>query len=337
MSKTTRETIRSRRWQLILLIALLAILAAVGALLPWWLEGAQEEPRSAIGADFGLLTRKEYEGHTYVERSGLTSILLIGVDRPSGGAAQRGYRSGGQADFLLLAVVDPEDSRVSLLQIDRDTIADVVTLGVLGNEVGTRRMQICLSHSFGATQEENCYYTARAVSNLLEGESVGLYYALSMDGIPVMNDLLGGVTVTFPEDWTDVDPAFLQGATVTLSGEQVLRVCRLRMTVGDGTNASRMIRQRLYLNAAQEALLRRLKEDSGFADALTNALGDSLTTNIPKGQLVNEALKASSYEILPIATLPGEHTIGSDGFVEFHADEDALVRWVLDAFYRQEA
>ena len=80
-----------------------------------------------------------------------------------------------------------------------------------------------------------------------------------------------------------------------------------------------------------------MKEDSGFADALTNALGDSLTTNIPKGQLVNEALKASSYEILPIATLPGEHTIGSDGFVEFHADEDALVRWVLDAFYRQEA
>ena len=32
-------------------------------------------------------------------------------------------------------------------------------------------------------------------------------------------------------------------------------------------------------------------------------------------------------------TLPGGHTTGPDGFVEFHADGDALMALVLDVFY----
>ena len=79
-----------------------------------------------------------------------------------------------QADFLLLIVIDAPDKKVSMLQIDRDTITDVETLGVLGNVIGTRKLQIALSHSYGKTPQDNCAYTVKTVSNLLQGEPLAL-------------------------------------------------------------------------------------------------------------------------------------------------------------------
>ena len=49
--------------------------------------------------------------------------------------------------------------------------------------------------------------------------------------------------------------------------------------------------------------------------------------------MINEVTQALTYDILPVETLTGEYTIGSDGFVEFHADEDAVAAWVLQTLY----
>lgn len=45
----------------------------------------------------------EVEGVTYEQKMNLTTVLLIGTDRRSDEVSE-GYRDGGQADFLLLAV-----------------------------------------------------------------------------------------------------------------------------------------------------------------------------------------------------------------------------------------
>jgi len=48
---------------------------------------------------------------------------------------------------------------------------------------------------------------------------------------------------------------------------------------------------------------------------------------------MNEANQAYSFDVLPVATLAGEHVIGSDGFMEFHVADGAAADWVMQAYY----
>ena len=320
--------------KLIFLILAVAVIVAAILIIPNLLEQEEVIVPQKVSEDFGSLTKKEYNGKTYVERMGITPILLIGVDRGEGDGEQWGYQRGGQADFLLLVVIDSSEKKVSMLQIDRDTITDVETLGVLGNVIGTRKLQIALSHSYGKTQEDNCAYTIKTVSNLLQGQPLELYFSMNMAAIGRLNDLLGGVTVTMQEDHTKINPAFTKGATITLMGNDAFDYVHSRMYVDDGTNTSRMKRQLNYMNAARDKLLKKLTGEKGFENTLFDTLGDDLYTNISRGRLINEAAKASQYKVEPITQMQGEHMVGRDGYMEFHADEEFLINWVLSVFYR---
>lgn len=75
---------------------------------------------------------------------------------------------------------------------------------------------------------------------------------MNMDGISELNDLAGGVTVTLEDDFSSIDPAMAKGTTLTLHGDQAETFVRSRMTVGDGTNASRMERQEAFRGRDQE-------------------------------------------------------------------------------------
>lgn len=320
--------------KLIWLVLALALTVAAILILPGLLEKEEEIVHQQASTDFGSLVKKEYNGKTYVARTGLTPILLIGVDRGENAVEQWGYQQGGQADFLLLIVIDSSEKKVRMLQIDRDTITDVETLGVLGNVIGTRKLQIALSHSYGKTPQDNCNYTIQTVSNLLQGEPLDLYFSLNMASIAKFNNLLGGVTVTMQEDHTLINPAFTKGATLHLMGQDAYDYVHSRQYVDDGSNVSRMARQRNYMLAAKDTLLSRLKE-SGFVDTLFDTLGSDLVTNVSRGRLINEAAKASQYEVEEITQMIGERRIGVDGYMEFYADEQFLIDWVLSVFYRE--
>ena len=320
--------------KLIWLVLALALTVAAILILPGLLEKEEEIVHQQASTDFGSLVKKEYNGKTYVARTGLTPILLIGVDRGENAVEQWGYQQGGQADFLLLIVIDSSEKKVRMLQIDRDTITDVETLGVLGNVIGTRKLQIALSHSYGKTPQDNCNYTIQTVSNLLQGEPLDLYFSLNMASVAKFNDLLGGVTVTMQEDHTLINPAFTKGATLHLMGQDAYDYVHSRMYVDDGSNVSRMARQRNYMLAAKDTLLSRLKE-SGFVDTLFDTLGSDLVTNVSRGRMINEAAKASQYEVEEITQMVGERRIGVDGYMEFYADEQFLIDWVLSVFYRE--
>ena len=61
-----------------------------------------------------------------------------------------------------------------------------------------------------------------------------------------------------------LDPAMARAAPVRLTGQQAEYFVRSRMQVGDGSNASRMIRQRQFLSAAATLLARKLKESAAL-------------------------------------------------------------------------
>ena len=203
-------------------------------------------------------------------------------------------------------------------------MTDIRVYGPFGDYTGVRETQICLSHAYGATAEENCENTVWAVGRLLGNIPIDGYMALDMSGITALNDALGGVTVTLEEDFSSLDPQMVKGATITLRGKQAETFVRGRTGVGDGTNASRMQRQRTFIRSAEELLVQRMNEDMGYAGTLYDALAGHMTTNIERGWLINRAYECRDYRRPETKTLAGGHCIGADGFMEFHADKDAL-------------
>ena len=288
----------------------------------------QRDAVESIGSLEGRFTSEaltmQYGGRTWTYRGReLTNLLLIGVDWEESENTVSG-RYAGQADFLFLITIDRENKIVSTLQLDRDTMADIRVYGPFGDYTGIQKTQICLSHAYGATAEENCENTVWAVGRLLGNIPIDGYMALDMSGITALNDALGGVTVTLEEDFSALDPEMTKGATLTLRGMQAEIFVRSRMDVGDGTNASRMQRQHTFIQSAEELLVQRMNEDMGYAGTLYDALAGHMTTNIERGWLINKAYECRDYRRPETKMLAGGHCIGTDGFMEFHADEDAL-------------
>ena len=293
------------------------------------------ETRGEMSDGFGQLQTVEWKGGTWREKPAVTTILVAGIDKTddSRETVSNEYRNGGQADFLLLVAIDHTDKKIHQLQIDRDTMADVTTLGIFGNETGTKSMQICLAHAYGKTPKDNARNTIRAVQNLLEGIQVDGYYIVDYSSVPVLNDTLGGVTVKIPTDMTAVNPAWTAGKQVTLRGAEAETFVRTRKALGDEDNINRMARQNEFMQKAIAQMNRKIKNDLGFGESLLARLQSIATTNFSQKRLTEELSKAYAYEVLPVDHPEGEYGIGEDGFMEFHMREGAATEWVLEHLY----
>lgn len=338
----------------VILVALgaIALICAV-YLICLRLERPADEPRGDLNARFDADVRnRTVNGVRYDYNERLYTILFIGVDWDEQKqremidlyypgrvpteeeiAAARRLLNGGQADFLMLAVIDPDEKTVARIPIDRDTMTEIGTTTLFGADAGTMTAQICLSHAYGDGGAGSCENTVRAVEGLLDGVSVNAYIAMDMGSIPLLNDALGGVTVTVDEDMTAVDPAFVKGTEVTLRGKQAEAFVRARMTVGQGTNAERMARQNVYLSAVIDRVRAAAAEDAEFAGRLFDALGASVKTNMGRARAVSETVRVSKYAVTPARSIPGEHR-PEDGFMTFYPDRAAVAALVLDVFFK---
>ena len=306
---------------------------AVALMLLWMPFIASAAQRGDLSARFADEPSLTWQGENYRLRKRLTTILLLGIDQNGFSASVGSYRNGGQADFQLLLVVDDNFKTVTPLQLDRDTMTDITVLSVLGKPTGTRHAQLALAHGFGDGRDLSCQLAASAVEDFLAGTPVNEYYAMNMDGIAPLNDAIGGVEVTLEDDFSVYDEAMTPGVTLRLKGMQAEYFVRQRYYVGDQTNASRLSRQTVYLHGAKEALSQRLHASAGFAGTLFDTLAPYTVTSMTRGYLINLANKLNGYQVLPIETPAGEHTIGSNGFMEFHADKDALLEQIIRIFY----
>ena len=274
----------------------------------------------------------EHNDVQYQLRKGITSILVLGVDHPEGTVAT-GFRNGGQADFLMLMIIDDLNKRIVPLQIDRDTMAEITVLGVLGNVTGTQNAQICLSHGFGDGGKQSSQFTADAVSKLLLGTKIDFFVSMYLDGISVLNDAVGGVTVTLEDDFSSLDPTMTPGTTLTLMGKQAEYYVRNRMNIGIGTNEARQERQRVYMEALAEKIDEKMQAGTEAINTIYDTIEPYLETNMNRGRIINEIWNSRDYQRADLIRLKGEYQLGPDGFMEFHADPVALEQMVLELFY----
>lgn len=104
-----------------------------------WLEKRSRKPETRTELPQETAETMEVDGVTYRRRTDLTTILVMGINHDSEVEAEGSYQ-GGQADFQRLIVIDSKNKTVRQLKIDRDTMAEVTVLGMLGNPVGTTQM-----------------------------------------------------------------------------------------------------------------------------------------------------------------------------------------------------
>lgn len=135
------------------------------------------------------------------------------------------YLNNEQSDFLMLLVMNKETGACTPIQLNRDTMTKIQILGVRGDVAGTFTGQLALAHTYGSGERDSCLNTAEAVSNLLYGVDIDHYISITMDGVAILNDLVGGVEVEVMDDFSSIDSTLVQGETVTLMGNQCTNLC----------------------------------------------------------------------------------------------------------------
>lgn len=292
-------------------------------------------PRSSGTQEFmeeGLVT---WNGERYRKIPAVTTLLLAGIDRTGEltGVGSARYRSGGQADFLMFIAIDHTNRQVHRLQIDRDAMTDVIVLSVYGQESGTRVMQVCLSHSYGASKADNARYTVRAVKKLLNDQEIHGWYMVDYTAVSTLADLLGGIRLTVPQDMTSVDPAWTAGAEITLQGNMAERFVRERKTIGEGTNEERMRRQLVFMDSAMDQLNLAIAENNEFGSRLLSALRSKAESNLSEIELLDYIKVIKDYEVLPVEYLDGQYIIGKSGYMEFYPAENSAQDWFIRNLY----
>lgn len=320
------------------ILAVVLVLLAGMLLLQRW-ENTQDAPVSSSGDASSVeagapVDGREityYNGTAYARREDLETVLLLGVDKFEGETPE-GYINNQQADFLLLLVMDKQNETCTPIQLNRDTMTQIQILGVTGELAGTFTGQLALAHTYGSGEEDSCENTVLAVSNLLYGMEIDHYVSLTMDGVALLNDLVGGVTVEVLDDFTGIDDSLVQGETVTLQGQQALTYVRSRGGLEDSSNLHRMERQRQYLAALQQQLKAAVQQEDGFTlDALLQ-LNEYMVSDCTVNQLSDLGDSLAAYQVSDILTTPGDAQEGEE-YMEFTVDEAALQQLVMDVFY----
>lgn len=327
---------RSRLRKAALLVLLFACFLGLFSAIGLW-ENHTREQALASQAEVDEPARRrregwlELDGQWYAPRDGLETLLIIGVDKMEPLVSSGSYNNDGQADFLLLAIFDKAQETTTVLHINRDTMADIPVLGVTGQPAGTVFGQLALAHTYGDGLADSCENTVQAVRGLLGGVKIDHYLGMTMGAVPLLNDMVGGVTVTVLDDFSGIDDSLVEGETITLEGEQALHYVRIRKGLEDSTNLNRMERQQQYL-AGMMARIEALGD--GFSPSFSelDTLSQYIVSDCTVQQLNDLSRRYAGFTLAAMQEVKGEARQGAE-FVEYYPDKQALQSQVLSLFY----
>lgn len=268
----------------------------------------------------------EQDGVTWRYNTRLRTVLFMGVDTRAGAENKIGIGNNGRSDTLLLFVIDPDHESVQLITISRDTMTKVDVYDRDRNYLFSGKMQLTMQYSFGDSAARSCQLVKSKISDLLYDLPINYYCSLTMDGILAASDLLGGVKLTLEDDWTDIDPTYTAGSTITLKGEQLERFLRYRDTDVSGSNDVRMSRHGWFI---RQLFSQMGTVGSAGVEMLLDKLDPYLETDLDADTIKQLTSYHLSDEILKV---PGE-TIRGKAHDEYYVDEEACKQMILDVFY----
>lgn len=232
------------------------------------------------------------------------SMLLLGVD------ARANER--GRSDTLIYTVVRPEDGKVLMVSVPRDTYADIV-----GKD---RKDKITHAYAYGGAE-----MAVNSVEELLDAE-VDHYATINFQGFKQVVDTLGGISLPITKDivnkGADHEKFTVKANKPNYSGVEALNYVRYREDAGG--DMSRTERNRVFL----EALIHKassMKQWTKIPEVL-DIVGDNFTTDL-RPETMNDLAKQflQTGHSISSYTLKGEgKRMGSQNLWYYVADEDDL-------------
>lgn len=271
------------------------------------------------------------EGVSYFPRQDITTVLIMGIDRQGPVEASGSYMNSGSSDMNVLVIFDEASEKVTVLNLNRDTMLEMPVLGLGGKQAGTYFGQLALSHNYGTGLEDSCRNTVRTISDFLYGVEIDYYVAMNMDAVAILNDAVGGVTLEVTEDFSLVDPSIQKG-TVTLMGQQAINYVRTRKNVGDQLNLSRIGRHEKYMTAFLKAFKETYRQDPTVVLSAYETVTPYLVTNCSANALSGMLDRFYDYELGEVVSPEGENVLG-EKYYEFHVDAEKLDSLILRLFY----
>lgn len=278
----------------------------------------------------------KYQGTIYAYKEDILTFLIMGIDKNSDVKEEEEGTSGGQADALFLAVMDPEEKAIKVIGINRNTMTDIDIYNEEGAYLTTASAQIAVQHGFGDGMEESCERQVKAVRKLFYNLPIHGYAAINMSAIPTINDAVGGVDVRVLEDLTKKDKSLVEGETVHLEGESAFWYVKYRDTNVFGSADRRLERQKQYLHGLIGAARGAVKKNPAAAVGLYQAVSGQMVTNVSVDEVAYLAPLLAEYSFQPEGFyMPEGETVMGDTFEEFFVDEDALYEMILEVFYEE--
>ena len=274
-----------------------------------------------------------YKGNIYAYNQDILNFLIMGIDAKGTVQPAKDYISGGQADGLYLAVINPDINKVSLVAINRNTMVPMDVYDAAGNLLGKYNEQICLAHGYGDGKQLSCESQEKVVSELFYNLPIHGYLAMNMGGIIALNDAIGGVTV--PEMIYE-NGEIIYGENITVLGNDAYSYIRKRGKDFDSASY-RLEKQKEYLRAFGQKALAEVKKNPAKAVDLYNAILPYVVTDLDISKITYLSGQASQYSLnSTIYSLQGNVELNEDtGYEEFYHDERQLYDMMIELFYKR--
>ena len=316
----------------------IVVLSAGGFFL---LHSQKEQSRLHVTAGNSVDMKGGYRTITWKDKeyqynSLITTILYAGLDSTDPLKASETYSNKARADSVSVVILDKKKKKMSILALNRDTMTEIRRYTRTGEDMGTYVSHLGYAYSYGDGGEVSCEDLKEAVEKLL-GISIDEYAVTNQSSITSINDLVGGVTVTVPnDDLAAMYPELKKGAVVTLDDSNVKDFLQHRDTAADFSNEGRIERQQAYVTAYVDLLKDRLASEPDQLWQEIGQMNDYLQTSITKNKYLSLArlLEKVSFTDADYYRPTGKDSAG-ELHDQFYVDEDALRQLVIDLFYEE--
>lgn len=279
----------------------------------------------------------EYNGKKYQYNNRVTTLLYAGLDSFDELKQTATYGDKARADSIMLIVLDEVSKKMSVVAINRDTMTEVHRFSRNGEDLGVYVTHLGYAYTNGDGGEASCENLKTAVSTLFNNLPIDGYMVSNQTSIVMINDLVGGVTVTVPnDDLAAKYPELTTGNVVTLDESNVRAYVQQRDTAVDFSNEGRIERQKSFVLSFMDEFGSMVKEDASSVWDSLEACSDWMQTDITKNKYLSLADAFSNTNLTPDSyyILEGEDQLG-ELHDEFYYDEDALQELIIKLFYRE--
>jgi LCP family protein required for cell wall assembly len=240
-----------------------------------------------------------------------TTILFMGTDvvYEKNGRQLKADRGAltGRSDTMMLVFLYPPFNRVSVLQIPRDTEAQIPGHGI---------QKINSANAIGGAE------LAKATVSSMLNVPIEHYVIMNIQGLVGLVNELGGITVEVPKrmnymDWTGKLKIDLEPGWHTLTGNQAMGFVRFRHD--DLGDIGRVQRQQIFLNA----VCKKMVDPSSWlhVPALVGIAQQSIQTDLSEMDILSSLnfIHSVPRENIKFVMLPGQFSGNGDWIATWDA------------------